>query len=321
MLSQITFDKLRELCLDFPVAACLVDRERRFLAANREFAQLIGFFGDRLIGERAVDLCGPEIDARIAHDFAVFDAGGQVPNHELHFADRVHLVAIRAMRSAAGDHIAALCVALTDITERKQLECRLATANEQLRDANRRLSEAARTDAVTGLWNRHALEELLPQEIGRSRRAGVPLSVLMVDIDLFKQYNDHYGHLAGDEALRAVAQAMREALRHPGDLAARYGGEEFVIVLPDTDAAGAVVVATNVRAAIRAVAIPHAGSPTGIVTASIGIASVADISRSAEIAQIRTQLIDGADQALYLVKATTRDGVLLHGGDAEAGPF
>ncbi|MCJ8142452.1 sensor domain-containing diguanylate cyclase [Ancylobacter sp. A5.8] len=320
MLSQISPEELRALCLDFPVAACLVDRNRRFLAANREYARLIGFSGARLVGRRALDVCGPEIDARMQRDFEVFDAGGQVPNHELDFAGKVHLVAARAIRPATGDHVVALCVALTDITEQKRLECRLAAANAQLSDANRRLSEAARTDALTGLWNRHALEELLPQEIGRSRRAGVPLSVLMVDVDRFKEYNDRYGHLAGDEALRAVAHAMRGALRHPGDLAARYGGEEFVIVLPGTDSDGAIVVATNVRAAIRTAAIPHAGSAVGIVTASIGVASVANIPRTAEVALIRTRLIDGADQALYAVKATTRDGIWLHPTGIGDGP-
>ncbi|MGA0562128.1 diguanylate cyclase [Ancylobacter sp. VNQ12] len=317
MLSYISADIIRHVYLNFPVATCLIGRTGLFIAANREYARLLGEPEGGVVGRHFRDLCGEALYQQVVRDFATVDAGGCVPNKEFGFGGRTFIVAIRPLTEPSRQRVFALCIVLTDITEQKTLEQRLELANEQLSAVNRQLEEAARIDPVTGLWNRRALEELLPREIARSRRDGTPLSVLMVDIDYFKKYNDHYGHLAGDIALRSVAQAMEEALHRPGDLIARYGGEEFLVVLPTTDAAAALQVADHLRSAVAARAIADATSHLGRVTISIGVASLNGVVPDADVETVRTALVHGADQALYAVKSEGRDGIRLH---AEALP-
>ncbi|MFP5441789.1 MAG: diguanylate cyclase, partial [Gammaproteobacteria bacterium] len=160
------------------------------------------------------------------------------------------------------------------------------------------LSRLAHQDALSGLANRREFDRRLATEWDRLRREQKPLTVLFIDVDHFKAYNDHYGHSAGDEALTAVGKAIAGALLRPADLAARYGGEEFVVLLPDTDDCGAEDVAERVMAAINRLAIPHAMSPTaGHVTASIGVATV--LPATADSPQ---QLLERADGALYAAK-------------------
>jgi diguanylate cyclase (GGDEF)-like protein len=177
----------------------------------------------------------------------------------------------------------------------------------QLRRRMRAESELellARTDGLTGLNNRRTLGEILDQEWRRARRTRSMFSLLFVDIDRFKAYNDTYGHQAGDDALAAVARCIGENIRRPADSAARYGGEEFVVVLPDTPPAGAVKIAETIRAAISDLAIEHASSEHGRVTASIGTASWVP-EADADV----TTLIKAADEALYNAKATGRNKV------------
>ncbi|MFM0732729.1 sensor domain-containing diguanylate cyclase [Paraburkholderia sediminicola] len=177
----------------------------------------------------------------------------------------------------------------------------------QLRRRMRAESELqllARTDGLTGLNNRRTLGEILDQEWRRARRTRSMFSLLFVDIDRFKAYNDTYGHQAGDDALAAVARCIGGNIRRPADSAARYGGEEFVVVLPDTPPAGAAQIAEQIRKAISELAIEHAGSEYGRVTASIGTASWAP-----EQDDDVTAVIKAADEALYNAKATGRNKV------------
>nr|WP_242684298.1 sensor domain-containing diguanylate cyclase [Paraburkholderia hospita] len=177
----------------------------------------------------------------------------------------------------------------------------------QLRRRMRAESELellARTDGLTGLPNRRTLGEILEQEWRRARRTRSMFSLLFVDIDRFKAYNDTYGHQAGDDALAAVARCIRDNIRRPADSAARYGGEEFVVVLPDTSPAGASQIAEQIRSAISALAIEHAGSEYGRVTASIGAASWLPDQHGDVSAVIRA-----ADEALYSAKAMGRNRV------------
>jgi diguanylate cyclase (GGDEF)-like protein len=177
----------------------------------------------------------------------------------------------------------------------------------QLRRRMRAESELqllARTDSLTGLHNRRTLGEILDQEWRRAHRARSVFSLLFVDIDWFKSYNDKYGHQAGDDALAAVAQCIGENIRRPADTAARYGGEEFIVVLPDTMMEGACAIAEKIRLAISELAIEHAGSEYGRVTASIGSASWTP-DHDIDV----TQLIRAADQALYDAKAQGRNRV------------
>lgn len=189
-------------------------------------------------------------------------------------------------------------------------------AEEALSEVNKHLRQLAATDALTGLKNRRSFDELLAKEFSRSARHHHPLSVLMIDVDFFKSFNDTYGHQAGDDALRAVARALKEVARRPADIVARYGGEEFAIVLPDTDSEGATAVAELLCEAVRQLRIPNGRSSRGVVTVSVGIGTG---SRSNLLAAPE-DLVRQADAALYLAKGQGRDGVQAYGEDqARAG--
>lgn len=167
------------------------------------------------------------------------------------------------------------------------------------------LESLAKLDGLTNIPNRRALEEVLIQEWQRACRNHTPLAVIMLDIDSFKAYNDHYGHCAGDLCLKAVAGALQRQLSRAADTLARYGGEEFTVVLPETDFGGAQDVAERLRAAIDALAIEHAHSDASPhVTISVGFASTSHPS-----GKEFTTLLESTDKMLYQAKATGRNRV------------
>ncbi|MCS0501680.1 sensor domain-containing diguanylate cyclase [Ancylobacter mangrovi] len=312
-MPSITPEDLLHICLNFPIAACLIGRDGRLLAANYRYAELVDVPHENMAGRRVADLLGPAVHAKIMQDFRAFDAGEPVRDHETRMRGRTFLVAVQPIRPSRGipRRASALCAAFADITDQKTLEARLELANHQLSNVNAKLRETASTDALTGLLNRHALEELLPREIARSRRDGTPLSVLMIDVDYFKRYNDRYGHLAGDEVLGAVARAMARALHRPSDCVARFGGEEFVAILPATGPSEAITVAMRMQQAISSLEIEHANSPAGRLTASIGGASRSSVPAGLSTAEVRTDLIERADRALYAAKTQGFGGINL----------
>jgi diguanylate cyclase (GGDEF)-like protein len=164
------------------------------------------------------------------------------------------------------------------------------------------LRQFAFVDGLTGVFNRRYFDERLDGEWQRASRNGWPLSLLLIDVDYFKRYNDLHGHQAGDDCLRRIAQALRVALDRPADVLVRYGGEEFACILPDTDAAGALAVAQRLEQCIRAQAIPHGDSIVeGHVTASVGAAT-----RPAGAEVSMAALLASADGQLYRAKAQGR---------------
>jgi diguanylate cyclase (GGDEF)-like protein len=168
------------------------------------------------------------------------------------------------------------------------------------------LEYLVRLDSLTGIPNRRLFEEELSKEWARAKRDHAPLSLIMVDIDHFKEYNDHYGHPAGDLCLVEVAQTMHHALSRPGDVVARIGGEEFAFLLPQTDLSGAIAVAEQVRERVLTLNLAHDASPVaGHVTLSFGVASseLASVASPAEL--IRT-----ADIALYEAKRRGRNQIV-----------
>jgi len=173
---------------------------------------------------------------------------------------------------------------------------------ERLVSEYRALSEAAALDELTGLANRRAFNQAVDGEALRQSRSTRELSLLMVDVDYFKGYNDLYGHVAGDACLRAVATALKQVLRRGSDMAARIGGDEFVVLMPMTEGVGAEVVAAKLMDAIRALALPHGHSTHGVVTVSVGIASW-----PAEMELDPEALIEKADKALYVAKERGRN--------------
>jgi diguanylate cyclase (GGDEF)-like protein/PAS domain S-box-containing protein len=180
--------------------------------------------------------------------------------------------------------------------------------------AAQRLGALAILDGLTGLSNRGRFDERLQEEWARALRESTPLSLLMIDVDHFKKFNDRYGHPTGDACLRSVAETLGAEARRPADLAARYGGEEFVLLLPNTEAAGCQMVGERVREGLRRLDIAHAmNAPSKRVTVSLGGATVWP---SAEIQKKPSSLVDAADRALYAAKDGGRDRLMMSDGIA-----
>jgi diguanylate cyclase (GGDEF)-like protein/PAS domain S-box-containing protein len=184
---------------------------------------------------------------------------------------------------------------MRDISERKMLEEKLAVL--------------AMTDGLTGLANRRAFDEVLEREWKRTLREGSQISLLLLDLDYFKRFNDRYGHQVGDDCLRAVSACVKGMVSRPADVVARYGGEEIAVILPNTDTAGAVELAEKMRSAIEKLRITHEGNAEGggWVTASFGAATA--LSRDGGTMAMPEGLLQAADTALYKAKKQGRNCV------------
>lgn len=176
-----------------------------------------------------------------------------------------------------------------------------------------RLRQAAFIDGLTGVANRRALDMRLALEWRRALRNRVSLSVMFADVDYFKRYNDRYGHLEGDQALRFVAATLFNIVRRPSDLVGRYGGEEFAVLLPETPHSAALTLAERVRLAVSDLEVRHESSPHGVLTLSIGVATMDFTAEPARYPRVEDtspdQLMNTADQALYGAKAGGRNRV------------
>ncbi|MFC4789610.1 MULTISPECIES: sensor domain-containing diguanylate cyclase [Giesbergeria] len=214
------------------------------------------------------------------------------------------------------DRVARMIGTIQDITERKQSE-------QELTNYRTALEEKVRLDPMTQIPNRRALDEHVVLEWHRAMRNHTPLSLLMIDVDHFKAYNDHYGHVAGDECLRQVAAAIAACASRAGELAARYGGEEFSVLLPDTDVEQAQQSAERIRAAVEALAMEHADSSVaGCVTVSIGTTSIQPVFTPTPALDVCTEpdtvpqaaqtLFEQADAALYQAKQQGRNRVVAY---------
>ena len=235
-----------------------------------------------------VDYCVSQSQAGVDHeaDYRALSANGEY----VWIRDVVHVV-----RNEAGE-VQALIGFMFDISERKKTDERLQGLQKQLEDFSFR-------DGLTGVPNRRKFDAVLDEEWDLARRHTQPLSLILIDIDFFKQYNDHYGHVQGDECLRRVGTALNAVASRPRDLLARYGGEEFVLVLPATDEAAARRVAERCRQAIFKEQIPHAASTVGqLLTVSQGIGTIIPSASDTLI-----PFIDAVDRRLYRAKQAGRD--------------
>ena len=176
----------------------------------------------------------------------------------------------------------------------------------EMKDAYAHMEHLAISDGLTGLANRRQFDGVFAEEWRRAMRAREPIAILMIDVDCFKLYNDLYGHLAGDDCLRKIADSIRSSVKRAGDLTARFGGEEFVLLMPRTNLCGALEVAENVRFHVELMRLEHSGNPHRIVTISIGCWSVIP-----KPDMLPDALIELADQGLYSAKQEGRNRVAI----------
>ncbi|WP_353107327.1 diguanylate cyclase [Acetoanaerobium noterae] len=203
-------------------------------------------------------------------------------------------------------HFKGYRTSVVDITDKKRAEIAAKELSEQLKKEKEVAERNSLTDGMTGLANRRYLDEQIMLEYFRMKRTGEKLSIIMLDVDFFKLYNDAYGHLQGDECLKMVAKVLKTTIKRATDIAARYGGEEFVVLLPDTDEIGAIKVAETLRANVEAMKMEHKDSRiSDVVTVSIGVATFDKHSLVAP-----ENLVQKADEALYEAKNSGRNKVM-----------
>ncbi|MES2019319.1 MAG: diguanylate cyclase [Pseudomonadota bacterium] len=298
------------------MGAVVLDAERRVVVWNSWMARHSGLASDTVIGQDFLsvypELAGKRIDSAVTQ--ALRDNLPAVLSQTLHKApfalyadDSARQAEERLQQTVAVTPLqvagaARLClIQVTDVSA-------AVTRERLLRDQALELRSQSLSDGLTGIANRRHFDVAMEKEIRRAKRAGTPLSLLMIDIDAFKAYNDHYGHQQGDHSLIRVAGALAHMLQRPLDLIARYGGEEFAVILPEMDAQQSMALAEAMRSAVLEMAIAHPKSAHAEhVTVSIGVATQA-AGQSGEIAQ----LVGAADRALYLAKDGGRNRVALH---------
>ena len=216
-----------------------------------------------------------------------------VDDYLIKLPDKIELIA--RIRHQSRSHFSRI--------ERDDAYVELRASQEKLIELNEKLTRLSHVEGLTELSNRRYLDMTLETEWGRTSRARQDLSLLMIDVDHFKKYNDTKGHLAGDEVLKKVAAAIKSCLYRPADLPARFGGEEFVVVLPGTDANGALLIAQRIGEAVERLSIPHRAPGAGaVITVSIGGASTQPQPQG----HVK-DLLELADQALYVAKNQGRN--------------
>ncbi len=234
------------------------------------------------------DYSGPNEYHGVRKDGSIFDI--EVNSGVIHDANRQPVKMVFVVR---------------DITERKQAEQQIQQLVQQLEVEKKTAQINANTDSLTGLANRRNFDQILSTEFYRLKRSGSPMSLIMLDVDYFKNFNDKYGHLAGDNCLRQIGSTLRTYVGRVTDIVARYGGEEFVALLPDTDHHGAEVLAERLRKKVEALAIPHSGSDISkFVTVSLGVVTVPTARLTSP-----EQVVALADGAMYCAKKAGRNRV------------
>ncbi|MFB2550713.1 diguanylate cyclase [Ensifer soli] len=275
------------------------------LRANPALVELNGYDSESALVEAVRDIAGESyVDPRRRDEFSmlmerdggVVDFVSEIYRHRTR--ERIWISETAWAVFDANHKVRWYEGTIIDVTERKH-------AGDRLADANRKLEELAAIDGLTGLSNRRVFDETLEIEFARRGRDGSCLSLVLVDVDCFKAYNDSYGHLAGDDCLRFISQVFRTIVRRPADLACRYGGEELVAILPDTDAQSAHALAEAFRAAVKGLRIEHRASDIGTVSISAGVATCDGENGIVTAGELMQQ----ADRALYGAKAAGRDRV------------
>jgi len=300
-VSEAKYRSLIELASE----AILIVQDLSIVYANEGSGRLFGLPRESLVGRPIMDLIDPADREAVMSRIRLREPKSQeVDRFDLRIQDgsgRLKWVFLSANRIEY-EETAAILAVLTDISDRKRDEERIKQLARQLEAERNRAELVSVTDGLTGLNNRRLFDDRIVREFYRLKRSGSPLSLIMLDIDHFKLYNDRLGHQAGDDCLRRIAAMISDTLKRPGDCAARYGGEEFVVILPETERAGAAAQAERIRAAVEGLGLPHpAGGP---VTISLGV-----VTALPSIMGVPERIVELADQALYRAKAGGRNRV------------
>jgi diguanylate cyclase (GGDEF)-like protein/PAS domain S-box-containing protein len=277
-----------------------LDRDLCILYASAAALPMLGWTAEALAGRTLAELLVPdERAAFIARHFTQSARTGAGPDlfRALRRDGGTVWVEARVSELPAGRNLGHFVVTLRDAGRRHLAEQALAAANQEL-------STLAATDDLTGLPNRRQFDNALQKEWFRALRDGVPLALLMIDVDHFKALNDQHGHPVGDDVLAAMARVIRDSVRRAGDMAARYGGEEFAVVLPGTSAGGALEIGEMIRRAVRGTDFSPLAPGIGRLTVSVGAAAMVPIAGAGA-----ATLVHAADNALYQAKRNGRDRV------------
>ena len=295
--SEIRFRSLAEASRDIIV---LVDLRGHRRYVSPAMTELLGWSAEQLVDQTFGELAHPEDEEKVGLLLDELWAGQHPPplTYRCRRKDRTYLwmeATARLLHDGQSGEPSGFVFVLRDIADRK-------IAEDALKEAFAKVEALAMQDGLTGVANRRLLDHTLEQEWLRGLRDGTPLSVVLIDVDHFKKYNDHYGHLAGDACLRRVATEVAAVLRRPPDLLARFGGEEFVAVLPNTPAAGAETVSEMLRRTVEDCQVPHCGNSFGVLTVSLGCATAVPSMHSSV-----AELLKAADEALYRAKEGGRN--------------
>ena len=293
--------KYRFLFDHAPDCISVIDSEGIIRECNLINTDLLGTTKNEIIGSHIIKYMSSDTKYLFDQKFPVLKKEGHLETEAELINKNGEIIPVWRKINAVyenGEFSGAL-VYTRDITERKKIETKLKTANE-------RLKQLANIDGLTRLANRRSFDKRLSDEWKRQQRQKSLLSVIICDVDHFKLYNDTYGHLAGDEALKAVSAVLQKSAGRSSDLVARFGGEEFAVILPDTDINTAVSISEKIREKVHNLAIEHSKSVTDrFLSVSIGAACTVP-DRESEI----KSLLDTADRALYRAKKEGRNRVV-----------
>ena len=287
----------------------VANAEGAIISVNDKFCEVSGYSREELLGkDHRIVSSGVHDKEFFAEMWDTIISGnswhGEVcdraKNGELYWVDS----AIVPIKNAQGEIDRYLSVRV-DITRRKRYELGVEKANQQLTDANIQLEELSKVDALTGIANRRYFDESLTNYISTMSRAGSTLTLMLCDVDHFKNYNDLYGHLAGDVCLQKVAKSIEQNFTRSGDIVARYGGEEFAVILPNVGKVTAIMLAERIRANIEVLKLEHGDSSVAdVVSVSVGV-----VTMEPSNVMTNVDLIEKADKALYRAKEAGRNRV------------
>jgi diguanylate cyclase (GGDEF)-like protein/PAS domain S-box-containing protein len=296
--SKIRFQQIVETAIE---GVLIFDNDYKITFVNKNMAKMLGYTIDEMLGRPYASFFPKEQlvvynyqeNLRKNGDDSVYECRLLKKDGQEHW----FLVSATALLDDSGRFEGSFAM-LTDINKRKEMEL-------LLEESNRRLTELSNTDSLTGIANRRCFDATLEREYLRLKRSNSKLSVILFDIDYFKEYNDYYGHVSGDDCLRQIGGVLEYCINRTVDLAARYGGEEFACILPDTNIRSAVIIAENIRKRIQSLEIEHKKSlASNFVTASFGITAV---QYSPEISLV--DIVSMADKLLYKAKISGRNRI------------